>query len=127
MKNLKIYEAFNYSLQGSGKISPEEILKRGLTEVIMNNFFLDVWFSTYNKIQSGDPEFDYTEEANRFEMDGHMDEIIPEEDYSEIGEDGDTFPTAAMYWAKTLNYILDNQPNPMEDEALDMAIQKALR
>ena len=127
MKNLKIYESFDNSGIGSReRISPEDVLDKGLSEVIMDNFFLDVWFSTYNKIQSGDPEFDYTEKANRAEMDSYIDEIIPDTEYSRVPQ-SDRFNVAAMYWAKTLNYILDSQPNPMEDEALDMAIQKALR
>jgi len=120
MKNLKIYEAFGDMQGNTPKITPQQITDNGLKKVITQNFILDAWFNAYFKFHYQDTEYDFRLDDDFW---NHTDEILGIEDV--WGDESDLLQDE--YWAKVLNYILDNKPNPFEDEALDTTITNALK
>jgi hypothetical protein len=108
-------------------MSPEFISKKGLKSVITEDSFLDLWFDSYFKNTTGDSSYDYRNDQDFW---NHTDEILAPETEEEMEALDNPLTRDSYYdhhWAKVLNYIISQRPNPLtETDALEDAIDAAL-
>jgi hypothetical protein len=101
-------------------ITPDDIEEKGLMGVIIENYILDAWFNAYYKNRSEDASYDYREDEDIWD---NSKEILGDESFDDDEEAEDMEHN--IRWAKSLNYILNNKPNPFDSEALDNAINNS--
>ena len=114
MKHIKLFENFDTEEITSGSIKSE-----GIKKIIQDNNNLYEWFNSYFKTVSGDEDYDFMDDNDFFENGAYE---FPENVNGELQVQVDPDDLFAICWASLFNYILEKNPNPNTETALDDAI-----